>query len=84
MMVGGLMAAFQGIAGITKSAFFVVPADYWITVTPTVWGWTHLAVGVLLIAAGVGVLTAATWARWTGIVIVAVSAVVATPQTSKP
>jgi len=76
MIVGGVMGAFQGIAGITKSTFFVVPADYWITVNTTAWGWTHLVVGLVLVAAGVGVMTGATWARWLGIAIVAVSAVV--------
>jgi len=76
MIVGGAMGALQGIAGITKSAFFVIPQDYWITASTTAWGWTHLFVGVVLIAAGFGIMTAATWARWLGIAIVAVSAVV--------
>jgi hypothetical protein len=76
MIIGGVMGAFQGIAGITKSTFFVVPADYWITVNTTAWGWTHLVVGLVLVAAGFGVMTGATWARWLGIAIVAVSAVV--------
>jgi hypothetical protein len=76
MMVGGAMSALQGIAGITKSTFFVVPADYWITINTTAWGWIHLGVGVILVAAGLGILTAATWARWLGIAVVAVSAVV--------
>ena len=76
MTIGGVMGAFQGIAGITKSTFFVVPADYWITVNTTAWGWTHLVVGLVLVAAGFGVMTGATWARWLGIAIVAVSAVV--------
>ena len=76
MMIGGVMGAFQGIAGITKSTFFVVPAEYWITVNTTAWGWTHLVVGLVLVAAGFGVMTGATWARWLGIAIVAVSAVV--------
>jgi len=76
MMVGGAMGVMQGIAGITKSAFFVVPPDYWITASSTAWGWTHLVVGLVLVAAGVGVLTAATWARWLGIAVLAVSALV--------
>lgn len=76
MLVGGAMAVLQGIAGITKSAFFVVPADYWITLSANAWGWTHVVVGLVLMAAGAGVLTGATWARWLGIAIVAVSAVV--------
>jgi hypothetical protein len=76
MIVGGVMGVFQGLAGITKSTFYVVPPDYWITFNNVAWGWTHLLVGVILVAAGCGVMTGATWARWLGIVIVAVSAVV--------
>jgi hypothetical protein len=76
MIVGGAMGALQGIAGITRSAFFVVPQDYWITASTTAWGWAHLLVGVVLIAAGFGIMTATTWARWLGIAIVSVSAVV--------
>ena len=76
MIIGGVMGAFQGIAGITKNTFFVVPSDYWITVNNTAWGWTHLVVGLILVAAGFGVMTGAMWARWLGIVVVAVSAVV--------
>jgi hypothetical protein len=76
MIIGGMMGALQGIAGITKGSFFIVPADYWITVSSTTWGWTHLVVGVILIAAGVAVMTGATWARWLGIAIVAVAALV--------
>jgi len=32
------------------------------------WGWIWLIVGVVLIAAGFGVMQKASWARWTGIV----------------
>lgn len=76
MIIGGTMGALQGIAGISKGSFYLVPADYWITVSTTTWGWTHLVIGVVLIAAGLGVMTGATWARWLGIAIVSVAAVV--------
>lgn len=34
----------------------------------TAWGWIWLIVGVVLIAAGVGIFNKAQWARWTGVV----------------
>lgn len=77
MIVGGVMAALQGVAGILKDGvYFVRPADYWITISSASWGWTHLAAGLLLVAAGIGVLSGATWARWTGIVVASLCAVV--------
>lgn len=39
------------------------------------YGWLWLAVGVLLIAAGLGVLSGAEWARWFGIVVAALGAI---------
>ena len=33
------------------------------------WGWIWLIVGIVLIAAGVGIFNRAQWARWTGIVV---------------
>ncbi len=39
------------------------------------YGWLWLAVGVLLIAAGLGVLSGAEWARWFGIVMAALGAI---------
>lgn len=41
----------------------------------TAYGWLWLTVGVLLIAAGFGVLSGAEWARWFGIGMAAVAAV---------
>lgn len=39
------------------------------------WGWVWLAVGILLIAAGLAVVTGAEWARWVGIVAASVAAI---------
>lgn len=43
----------------------------------TAWGWIWMAVGVLLVAAGFGVLAGSEWARWFGIFVAAFSAVTA-------
>jgi hypothetical protein len=39
------------------------------------WGWVWLGVGILLIAAGIAVVTRAQWARWVGIVAASLAAI---------
>jgi hypothetical protein len=39
------------------------------------YGWIWLAVGILLVAAGFGVLSGSQWARWFGIVMAALAAI---------
>ena len=75
-----LLGTFQTIAGLVAlfddgyykvaSSGLVVHADY------TAWGWLHLVVGLVALAAGTGLMTGAMWARITGVAVAMVSAVV--------
>ena len=76
MIIGGAMAVLMGVAGILKDAFYVIPANYWITFNSATWGWIFVGYGAVLLAAGLGVMTGAEWARWLGIVVMSVAAVV--------
>lgn len=69
MIFGGIMAIFQGMAGIAKDDIFVVTRDYAYTFNLTSWGWIHLTLGVLVALAGVALFTGAMWARITGIAL---------------
>ncbi len=40
------------------------------------WGWAHMALGVLFVLVGFGVLAGQTWARAVGIALAVISAVV--------
>ena len=80
---GGLMAlvgVFQVIFGITAlahAATFTVPSsDLVVDASYTTWGWVHLVLGVLFLATGGGLALGQPWARVTGVVLVALSAVV--------
>ncbi len=46
-----------------------------VTTNYSAWGWLHLVIGVLAIAAGVGMMVGQLWARIVGIVLALVSAV---------
>lgn len=76
MIMLGLFQAVMGVVALFKDDFYlvgrtglVVSLDY------TTWGWIHLTIGVVALAAGLGVLVGQMWARVIGIILALVSAV---------
>ncbi|MCY1136859.1 hypothetical protein OWR29_02535 [Actinoplanes sp. Pm04-4] len=83
VVFGGIMlltlGAFQvveGIVALYREQVFIVTADQLFELDHTVWGWTHLILGVLALAAGAGVLAGLLWARILGALIAALGAFV--------
>jgi hypothetical protein len=77
MMTVGALHVFEGIVALFKDTYYVVTksglvvsADY------TAWGWVHIIGGVIVAAAGAGLLTGKMWARVLGIVVAAGSLLV--------
>ena len=77
MILVGFFQAIEGIVAIFDDGFYrvtegglVVEVDY------TVWGWTHLLLGAVLIGAGAGVLVGNIVARGVAVVVAMLSAVV--------
>jgi hypothetical protein len=73
MMIGG----FHVIAGLTalfENEFFVVSPNYVFEFDVTTWGWIHLIGGMIVVAAGFGLLNGQVWARSIGVIIAVVSA----------
>jgi hypothetical protein len=75
-----LVGSFQAIVGLTalfKDDYYLVTSGgLVVAVDYTAWGWTHLALGVVAVAAGIGLLAGQTWARVVGIAFAMVSAIV--------
>lgn len=75
-----MVGAFQAIAGLTalfNSGYYVVAEENLVVnVDFTAWGWTHLALGAVAVAAGIGLLAGQAWARVVGITMAVVSAIV--------
>lgn len=73
-----LLGAFQlveGLVALLRPDYYLVGRDgLVVSVSFTGWGWIHLLLGVLVLAAGVGVMTGQTWARVVGIVLAGLSA----------
>jgi hypothetical protein len=75
MIIAGAFGILQGIALLAKGTYYVQPANYWINTSASTWGWWHLLVGAIVLAAGFGVLSGAAWARWLGILFVSFQAI---------
>jgi hypothetical protein len=76
MIVGGLWGFLIGLAVVIKKAFFVpVNTTYAYHWNVTDWGWTHLALGAVVFAAGVCVLLGMVWARVVGVILATLSAI---------
>jgi len=77
MVLVGTFGAIEGLVGIFKDQYYLVSKnDLVVSVDYTAWGWTHLVLGVLVVAAGFGVLVGQLWARAVGILLAMVSAIV--------
>ncbi|TCM51239.1 hypothetical protein [Kribbella sp. VKM Ac-2568] len=75
LVIGGINV-FQGFIALFDDEHLVVTPDNLILVDLTGWGWVLLISGLIMIAAGLGLLAAQTWARITAIVIVIVHAII--------
>jgi hypothetical protein len=75
MIMVGAFQIISGLAAIFDDQFYVVTRNYVFDLDVTAWGWIHTLLGLLLVFAGWGVFSGATWARVTGMVLAGLSAI---------
>ncbi|HEU4945810.1 MAG TPA: hypothetical protein VFT31_01520 [Kribbella sp.] len=77
MVLLGSLHAFQGFIALFQDDYYVVGKnDLTVHVDYTAWGWTHLIFGIVIAAAGVGLLAGQMWARVIGVIVAVLSALV--------
>jgi hypothetical protein len=69
-IIQGLVAVFQDEYFLISSSGLVLDVDY------TVWGWTHIIGGAVLVGAGFFVFTGNVVARTIGVIVAMVSAII--------
>jgi hypothetical protein len=74
MILAGCFQILAGIAAIADDQFFAVTRHYAFDLDTTAWGWIHLIIGVVVLAAGIGLLGRRAWAGVTAIFLAMVSA----------
>jgi hypothetical protein len=75
LMLSGLWTFLAGLAAIIRGAFFVVIPNYAFNMSVSGWGWSHLILGIVVFAAGLGLFTNQLWARVAAVVLASFSAV---------
>jgi hypothetical protein len=76
MIVAGCWALLIGFSALLSDALYDIDQQYVYAFSATGWAWVHLALGVFIAGAGLGVLWGATWARVVGVTLAALSAMV--------
>ena len=76
LMMVGAFQAIDGLVALFKDEVYLVrPDGLVVNVDYTAWGWVHLLLGILLIAAGAAVFSGRVWGRTVGVMAAIVSAV---------
>jgi hypothetical protein len=74
LMMGGFQV-IEGVVALFRDEYYLVTrTGLLLTFDFTTWGWIHLIIGLVAVAAGFGVLMGQMWGRVLGIVIAVVSA----------
>ncbi len=75
MVLVGFLNFFYGLAAIVNDEVVVVGGHGALIADLTTWGWITLILAVILVLTGFGLFVGAAWARFVGVVIVALNAV---------
>lgn len=71
----GTWHVLQGVVALVRDEYFLVArSGLVLDVGYPAWGWTHVATGIVLLLAGVGVLAGWLWARVVGTLVAFASA----------
>ena len=74
MVVIGLFQFFGGLGAIVQDDFYVIGSEYAYSFDVTAWGWIHLILGVVMVAAGYALFRRQVWGGVVAVVLASLSA----------
>ncbi|HSB38970.1 MAG TPA: hypothetical protein VLD13_07770 [Gaiellaceae bacterium] len=74
IIIGGL-DFFEGLIAVIRDQYYVVTPSQIVVFDLTTWGWIMMIWGIILLLAGFGLLSGATWARWFTIVVASINVI---------
>ena len=77
MVIQGCWWFIAGLVALFNDTFYVVGEEYIFQFDVTTWGWIHVLVGLVVLAAGIGLFRGTTWARVVGILAASIAMLVA-------
>jgi hypothetical protein len=75
MAVLGFFQVILGLTALFKDSYYVLLPNSIVNVDFTVWGWAHLALGLLVLCAGFALLAGQVWGRVVGVLLAVLTAV---------
>jgi hypothetical protein len=73
MVILGGLNFFEGLIALLRDNYYVAVQSGFLLFDVTGWGWIMLFWGILLAGIGLALLSGASWARWTTIVLVSIN-----------
>jgi hypothetical protein len=75
LIVAGIFGAINGLVAIVNDEVYLVGEEVTIGMDFTQWGWVHFIGGLIVVCAGIGVMSGQTWARLVGVFVATMHAV---------
>jgi hypothetical protein len=73
MVVVGVLDFFEGLIAIVRDNYYAIHGGQLIVFDTTTWGWVALIWGIVLVLAGLALMSGAGWARWFTIIVASVN-----------
>jgi len=73
MIITGVFNAMEGVVALFRNEVYLATPRYLFALDLTTWGWIQLILGLIVLAAGFGVVTGQLWGRVVGITIALLS-----------
>ena len=73
MIIIGVFNAMEGVVALARNEVYAATPRYIFSFDLTTWGWIHIILGIIVLAAGFGVITGQLWGRVVGITIAALT-----------
>ncbi|MFD0684811.1 DUF7144 family membrane protein [Actinomadura fibrosa] len=74
-LVVGAFNVIDGLVALFRDDYYLVGANDILVFDYGTWGWIWLAIGIVQIAVGAGILTGRMWARATGVALAVLAAI---------
>jgi hypothetical protein len=73
MIISGLFNAMEGLVALARNEIYVATPRYIFAFDVTTWGWIHVILGLVVLAAGFAVIVGKLWGRVVGITVAVLS-----------
>jgi hypothetical protein len=74
MIMAGAFQAIVGLVGVFTNQFYAATENYVFQFDVTRWGFVHVLLGIVVLLAGLAVMSGRTWGRVVGIILAGLSA----------